>query len=299
MTTPALPTLPPEYLRPELMIIGDSLAQGCRSLSVQAVFCQQSWSARIGNAQGWRFRTPDFPRPILFDLEQEIRLLGDIIQLAPGEIRFQGLISRFMQNLRAWLTNKKESAYLCFDNLGLSGAQPYDLYTRTAASSNVEIAKICPNGPATSSVPFSDIGTLHLGIDAIDNYYLAGSLVPQLPFPPGKPPLEKVLNRGGFQSVDGMHPTGCGYAVVASWAMKVLNLPNNDLAKLLEQSFIDDSLLHDVPLKLDLLVAVLTEFRRAFRAGSAPVQPQEVMSEGVTDPHLINVVRLVHQIMKR
>lgn len=134
---------------------------------------------------------------------------------------------------------------------------------------------------------------------AIDNYYLAGSLVPQLPFPPGKPPLKKVLNHGGFQSVDGMHPTGCGYAVVASWAMKVLNLPNNDLAKLLEQSFIDDSLVHDVPLKLDLLVAVLTEFRRAFRAGSAPVQPQEVMSEGVTDPHLIDVVRLVHQIMQR
>ena len=65
------------------------------------------------------------------------------------------------------------------------------------------------------------------------------------------------------------------------------------------QSFIDDSLVHDVPLKLDLLVAVLTEFRRAFRAGSAPVQPQEVMSEGVTDPHLIDVVRLVHQIMQR
>src|SRR5262249_26294253 len=157
--------LPPEFLRPELMIIGDSLAQGCRSLTVRAEFCRQSWSGRIANAQGWQFRTPDFPRPILFDLEQEIRQLGDVIQLAPAEVRFQGLISRFMQNLRAWLSNKKESAFVCFDSLGLSGAQPYDLYTRTAANSNTEIAKICPKGSETSFVSYSDIGALHLGID--------------------------------------------------------------------------------------------------------------------------------------
>ena len=100
---PALPTLPQEYVRPELMIIGDSLAQGCRSLSVQVGFCQQSWAARIATAQGWNFRTPDFPRPILFDLEQEIRLLGDVVQLAPADIRFKGMIGRFLQNLRAWL----------------------------------------------------------------------------------------------------------------------------------------------------------------------------------------------------
>jgi hypothetical protein len=80
----------------------------------------------------------------------------------------------------------------------------------------------------------------------------------------------------------------------------VANLrPNNDLAKMLEQSFIDDSMVRDVPLKLDLLIAALTEFRRAFRAGSAPFQPQAVMSEGTTDRHLIDVVRLAHQSMQR
>lgn len=134
---------------------------------------------------------------------------------------------------------------------------------------------------------------------AIDNNYIACSLLPQVPFPPGRPPLKKVLNHGGFQSIDGMHPTGCGYAVVASWAMKLLSLPNNDLAKLLEQSFVDDNLVHDVPLKLDFLIAVLTEFRRAFRAGSAPVQPQQVVTEGADDLHLIDLVRLAHQSMYR
>jgi len=62
--------------------------------------------------------------------------------------------------------------------------------------------------------------------------------------------------------IDAMHPTGCGCAVVASWTMTLLNLQNNDLAKLVEQSFIDDSLVHDVPLKLDLLIAVLAELQR-------------------------------------
>lgn len=130
----------------------------------------------------------------------------------------------------------------------------------------------------------------------IDNNYLAGSLVPELPFPPGQP-LKKVLNHGGFQSVDGMHPTGCGYAVVASWAMKSLNLPNNDLAKLLDQSLMDDPLVYDVPLKLDLLTAVLTQFKRTLRGGSIPFPPQQVITEDADDPHLIDVVRLAHQII--
>ena len=470
------------------MIIGDSLAQGCRSLTVQAAFCRQSWASQLATAQGWNFRAPDFLRPILFDLEQEVRFLGDIIQVTPAGIRFQGLVGRFLQNLRAWLANKKESASFCFDNLALSGAQPHDLYTRTAASSNIEIAKICPSGPATSSVSYGDIGGLHLGINGryvlnpsqnpafenltplswvqvrqpkrlfiqighnnglyqigadadpkrlnftqdnrngdkffdsfqtiakavaelpdavelivvallpkvgtvanlrpssnarsdgyaesyspvfstsatvvpgatlaqvdqqiananarivdlfqqaaravgrvdrlkfldvfklfetidykntlapgkrividqdhvIDNNYLAESLVPELPSPAGQPPLRKMLNQGGFQSIDGMHPTGCGYSVVASWAMNLLNLPNNDLARLLQQSLIDDTLVNDVPLKLELLVAVLGELQRSARGGSILVQPQQEIREGGTDPHLIDLVRLGHQII--
>jgi hypothetical protein len=489
MPTVSLPAIPPEYMHPELMIIGDSLAQGCRSLTVSAAFCKQSWAARIADAQGWQFRTPDFPRPVLYDLEQEIRLLGDLFQIAPSEICFQGLIGRFLQNLRSWLSNHKESNFLCFDNLGLAGAQPYDLYTRTATSSGTELAKICPNGTATSGVNVGDIGKLHLAIDgrfvlnpsqdpkyanmtpidwvlarlpkrlsvqighnnglysigadanpaqlnftqnnqngdgfldsfriianalaslpaevqsivivllpkvgavanlmpvgngrqngyaeyyvptfsisktmlsgtalaavdsqiaatngtiqqifisaaqptkqvtrlkffdtfklfeeidyknsldttkrividqhqSIDNDYLKGSLIPQTPFPPGQPPLKKVVNRGGFESVDGMHPTGCGYAFVANKIMNLLGLPNNDLSKLLEQAFIDDALLHDFPLKLDLVVSILTELHRAFRAGVSPVLPQQNLIEGGTDPHLVDLIHFAQQLCK-
>jgi hypothetical protein len=472
---------------PELMTIGDSLAQGCRSLTINAAFCKQSWSARIANAQGWQFRTPDFPRPILYDLEQEIRLLADLIQIAPSEIRFQGMIGRFLQNLRAWLSNHRESNSLCFDNLGLAGAQPYDLYTRTAGTSEAKIAAICPNGTATSSVRIPDIGTLHLAINGrfvlnpsqdpnfadmtpikwvqarlpkrlfvqighnnglysigadadpaklnftkpnengddffdsfriiaealaslprdvqcivvvllpkvgavpnlmptdngrqdgyaenyaptfsisktllsgtalaevdrqiaaanarikqifttaaqasnqverlkfldcialfngidykntldstrrividprqlIDNDYIKGGLIPQPPFPPGEAPFKKLINRGGFGSVDGMHPTACGYAVVASRMMDLLGLRNNVLPKILEQSFIDDALLHDFPLKLDLIISILTELRRAFRLGVSPIQPQQSIAEGGTEPHLIDLVQVAHQL---
>jgi hypothetical protein len=38
---------------PELMIIGDSLAQGRRSLIVNQSDCVQSWAARIAAEHGW------------------------------------------------------------------------------------------------------------------------------------------------------------------------------------------------------------------------------------------------------
>src|SRR4051812_9076864 len=112
---------------PELMIIGDSLAQGCRSLTVNASYCQQSWAARIAQEQGWEFLTPDFPRPILFDVEQEIRRL-DPLSLSVENFRLQNIGSRLRDNLQQWLNNSRESDLPCFDNLGLSGALIHDLY---------------------------------------------------------------------------------------------------------------------------------------------------------------------------
>jgi hypothetical protein len=110
--------------------------------------------------------------------------------------------------------------------------------------------------------------------ETIDNYYLHADLVFQPPFPPGTPPWKKVLHQGGFQSIDGMHPTGCGYGYIAFKVMEQMQLGNAGLEKLLEQAYLDDSLLHDFPMKLDLLIAVLAELRRLSRTGAVPVQPQ-------------------------
>jgi hypothetical protein len=476
-------------MHPELMVIGDSLSQGCRSLSVSQPFCQQSWPARIAESQGWDFIVPDFPRPILFDLEEEVRQLGDLIQISPKDIRFQGLLGRFFANLRAWLANKVESKQICFDNLGLAGCQPYDLYARTAATSNAEIQALCPEGNLTKALDLSNVGKLHLDIngrfvlnpsqdpqfngltpldwvearqpkrlifqcghnnglyaigadanpanlnftepndngddfygsftkiaarlaavpeplqvvvlllpkvgavanlapsdnsrvngyapyysaafstskttlsgpilsqvdgniaaanaklrqiftdaganaqrpnrflfvdtfglfntidyknslatadriavdagETIDNYYLHADLVFQPPFPPGTSPWKKILHQGGFQSIDGMHPTGCGYAYIAFRVMQTMQLPDIDLAKLLEEAYLDDSLLHDFPLKLDVLISILAELRRLSRMGAVPVQPQSTLVEGGTEPHLIDVVEMTQKLFKR
>src|SRR5579883_2381347 len=148
---------------PELMIIGDSLAQGCRSLTVNQSFCQQSWAARIAQEQGWDFATPDFPRPILFDLEEEIRRL-DTLTLSVEGFRFEGIEDRIRANLQAWLNNAQESAFACFDNLGLSGARIYDLYTRSSATSQAEVAALTPQGAATA-LPLNQVGDLHLAVN--------------------------------------------------------------------------------------------------------------------------------------
>src|SRR5438105_4887547 len=154
--------------RPALMVIGDSLAQGCRSLTVNADFCAQSWPARIAEEQGWEFLTPDFGQPVLFDLEEEVRGLPRLT-LSVVNLRFEGFFDRVRDNLDTWLANNRESDAACFDNLGLSSAKIKDLYSRTAATSADKIAELVPEGTADS---LSDrellhtLAELHLAINA-------------------------------------------------------------------------------------------------------------------------------------
>ena len=148
---------------PELMIIGDSLAQGCRSLTVKQDFCRAvlGGADRPGAALG--LCRPRLPAADPVDLEAEIRRL-DTGSLSVNGFRFEGLIGRLKENLQGWLANARESAFTCFDNLGLSGALIYDLYTRSAATSAAEIAALTPPGAATP-LPSATIGDLHLAIN--------------------------------------------------------------------------------------------------------------------------------------
>src|ERR1700737_4917432 len=120
--------------RPKLMAIGDSLAQGCRSLSVTADYCTQCWPARIAQTKDFDFIVPDFPRPILFDLEFEVRHF-DTATLDLNKLRFGGIVERVTANFRDWHANPGGSNFPCFDNLGLAGARVYDLYKRPARTS--------------------------------------------------------------------------------------------------------------------------------------------------------------------
>jgi hypothetical protein len=99
----------------------------------------------------------------LFDLEAEIRHL-DPASLSVNGFRFEGLVGRLKDNLQGWLAGARESAFTCFDNLGLSGALIHDLYTRSAATSAAEIAALTPQGAATT-LALGTIGDLHLAIN--------------------------------------------------------------------------------------------------------------------------------------
>lgn len=484
------PVLPPALLHPEMMVIGDSLAQGCRSLTVSRDLCAQSWGSRVAAAQGWRFSTPDLPRPVLFDLEDEVRRLGDFALLSTSGVQFGGIVTRLMANLRAWLANRPASTHVAFDNLGLSGAQPCDLYARTAATSQAEITRILPNnGAGQILLHRGEIGALHLAINgrytlnpsqdarfagftpldwvrarlprrlfmqighnnglyaigssasdkpfdapndngdgfyasferlgaelaalpadvgliaclllprvgavanlrprsavrdakgyaesyepvfattgntftgarmaeidaaihaandkiratlttaaekrgnagrlrffdsfamfgqydfknslnparripldgghAIDNDYVAGKLIWQVPFPPGTPPYRKELAGGGFQSIDGMHPTACGYAVLAHELMKGLGLKDPGLPTMLHQGFVDDNLLHDYPLKLDRLVQFFGLLRLTHQHGVRAPEPKQVIAEGEQDLHVQDAVSLIKELFNR
>lgn len=149
--------------KPKLMVIGDSLAQGCRSLSITRTLCEQSWPARLARVLGWTFTTPDLPRPILFDLEAEVRRV-DTLTLSVEQCRIQGFTGRLRANLAEWLAGGGESASASFDNLALAGAKIHDLYTRTASSSSARIAELTPEGAATA-VPIKGVGDLHISIN--------------------------------------------------------------------------------------------------------------------------------------
>jgi hypothetical protein len=151
---------------PKFMVIGDSLAQGCRSLSVKADYCAQSWGARIAATQNWEFITPDFPREVLYDLEKEIRLL-DALSLSLDKLTFSNAVSRIQANLRDWLDEPGGSQHLCFDNLGLTGATIYDLYNRTSANSAEYILQATsgPGGP-NAAIRLETLGDLHISLNA-------------------------------------------------------------------------------------------------------------------------------------
>jgi len=151
--------------RPELMVIGDSLPQGCRSLSVTADFCAQSWPARIAEAQGWQFVTPDFPRPVLFDLEDDIRRQLDLVALIRDH-RIPGFIGRLRQNLADWVRNDRASQFDCFDNVAVAGDQIFDLYRQTANTSQQVINERTASGTLLQQLSNGGLRDLHIAINA-------------------------------------------------------------------------------------------------------------------------------------
>lgn len=161
------------FKNPELMVIGDSLAQGCRSLSVARHLCDQSYSSILAAAQGWKFNTPPFARPVLFDLEELTRkyLHWGIL------VGWPLLYKRLQENLNEWIehfTERKGAELEWCDNLAVAGANLEELGADPKRSNHFSWAKSLPVVQSFRDTSVKDLvlkrkselGGLHLAINS-------------------------------------------------------------------------------------------------------------------------------------
>lgn len=117
---------------PELMVVGDSLAQGVRSMSFRPDFAAQCVGARVAASQGWAFQVQKHPRPVLFDVEAEVRQLSLVGALFRRKL-IAGICDRINRNFETWMQELVDSPTVRdvppFDNLAVGGALIPDLLT--------------------------------------------------------------------------------------------------------------------------------------------------------------------------
>jgi hypothetical protein len=107
-------------ISPDLMVIGDSLAQGCHSLSVRCEFSSMSYSAQAAKVFKWHFEPPTFPRPVIFDLEEIVR---EYLPAIP--VSLKALLNHLDSNLNDWRNHFQKpptSGPEYFDNLAVAGS---------------------------------------------------------------------------------------------------------------------------------------------------------------------------------
>lgn len=126
--TPVPFKLPPEYDRPELMAIGDSLYNGVRSLTINRQLARLSPPARVAEGFGFTdFINPNYPYEVLIDVEDFLRGNLDIGALPKLK---DLLLDRILINAEDWDRRRDRwSNKLFFDNISISGAEIATLYT--------------------------------------------------------------------------------------------------------------------------------------------------------------------------
>lgn len=112
------------------------------------------------------------------------------------------------------------------------------------------------------------------GNQLVDNRYLDGRW--------NFPHVSKgTLIEGGYQSIDGMHASGLGYADMASRAMQTLGLTHteSDRNKLLQRGFDEDTLLSKYPMELDALLHVIDRVRRFIHTNDFIPETTETLTD--------------------
>lgn len=143
------------YRRPKLMAIGDSIFNGTRSLTTDAHGARHSPPAQVAGQMGIDFKTPAYPWPILFDLEQGIRQLT----------LFDDLIEGSIDNAKRWRDFLPQGAAIRFhDNVAVAGHTYQDLWTRRSETERQPIADLIDQAEHRA-LPLSEILGLYFAIN--------------------------------------------------------------------------------------------------------------------------------------
>lgn len=116
---------PPGFDNPPIMAIGDSLFNGMRSVTVDRTFAARSLPVMVAQAMGWPMSTPDYPRPVLLNLEQELQQISSASRLPRNILP---ILRRMRDNAASWRDFSRAGA-LTFDNLSIAGATVETLTT--------------------------------------------------------------------------------------------------------------------------------------------------------------------------
>ncbi|MDH3472797.1 MAG: hypothetical protein OEM59_03810 [Rhodospirillales bacterium] len=146
--------IPDDYMRPEMMAIGDSLYQGVRSLTIKNGLNQLSAPAQVAEALGirHRFACPDPRRPVLVDMEAWLRLFPDL-----GAVK-----ADLAKNVDYWFAKPASpSGCLLFDNVAVASATIADLYSHSWQSAD-DYLKGLPRG-AKGKIKKLEFGGLEFG----------------------------------------------------------------------------------------------------------------------------------------
>ncbi|MSP00725.1 MAG: hypothetical protein EXR07_06715 [Acetobacteraceae bacterium] len=138
--------------RPELMAIGDSIYNGVRSLMIDRTLAAWSVPAQVAAAFGWTFVSPDYPRPVLADVEQMFR---DPIEL----LDFHRIA---MTNASQWLDGGQWSTQPLFHNLSIAQQVVNDIGTANFADSWTAAKQLLAQGDA---LPLTQFPVLYQAIN--------------------------------------------------------------------------------------------------------------------------------------
>jgi hypothetical protein len=144
---------------PQTMAIGDSLFNGVRSLSIDRARARLAVPVMVAEGLGESPRVPDYPFPVLFDLETFIRQGFDL-----GRLR-----EIIVSNADRWLEiapHWSHDQHVFFDNIAIAGAEIRNLYEDRAGDYFGLIPSLLQQIKSAGRLPGEQVYALYYALNA-------------------------------------------------------------------------------------------------------------------------------------